>query len=523
MKYLILSLFLGLSLLGQAQSTFNKSYYFVGDSTNTLNEVYTVAELNNAYILTSLIVDQSSYQYLAVTKVNSSGSNVKQYNHKDTTQNYIYYQGNSMIIDNDSNIIIVSAIRDRVTSYVDAIVIKLNKNLDTIWTKEFALPASIAQCSNGLNPIEAFTAIQQTADSGYIIVGNYAYQCDINKQRAFLTKVDKHGNLQWRKVYTNRKAVYDIQVVYDGGFVFTDFMNDDFRINRTDSVGNIIWSDIPNSLVNLVSGSISIGIDSVICIMAPYVYAQPSPNTYYYGANVIKYSLINNQKLWDKTYRLYKTFNTTEIHQSFELVINEKKEILIAGTSIVDSVLFHISKNKGVLLKLSPNGDSLWSRYYNPPGHIYNMGQFNDMILTSDGGILAAGYSRHYSNNYNNVAWLVKMDSMGQAPGAQTVSVDNVPSSGLGTIIKVYPNPADDILTIGFNEPLEDNIKVHLYNALGQLVYQSTLSQGQQTITLNVNNFKSGVYIVKFQNPYQILGTQKTHNSLVFLEIKEEE
>jgi hypothetical protein len=510
MRYFFLTISFSFALLIQAQSTFNKSYYFVGDSTNTRNEVQSVLESNKGYLSISLCGAQPLLQFINIDLIDfNSGQIVRSNTILDSNNIYMLFPSNSTIMDNDSSIVTVLGILNKVTSNTDAFLIKFDQNLDTLWSKVLILPGNIAGCASGNNPLDYFTAIQQTADSGYIVAGNYAYQCDINKQRAFLTKLDKDGNLQWRKVYTNRKAVYDIQVVYDGGFVFSDFMNDDFRINRTDSVGNIIWSDIPNSLVNLVSGSISIGIDSVICIMAPYVYAHPSPNTYYYGANVIKYSIINNQKLWDKTYRLYKSFNTTEIHQSFELEINDKGEIFIAGTSIVDSVLYHISKYKGVLLKLSSNGDSLWSRYYNPPGHLYNMGQFNDMILTSDGGILAAGYYLERSYNYNNGAWLVKMDSNGFAPGAQTVSIDNVPSNASGTIINVYPNPADDIFTIGFNEPLEDNIKVHLYNALGQLVYQSTLSQGQQTITLNVNNFKSGVYIVKFQSAYQILGTQK--------------
>jgi hypothetical protein len=501
MKYLILSLFLVLSLHGQAQSTFNKSYYFFGDSTNTLNSIKGLAESDSNIFCLNTVVD--STQSIAITKLDKNGVIIKKMRIENADYNMPLYPSNSFLLDNDGNFLFVCSINYKNGVYPDGFVAKFNSNLDTLWTRIFAINGTIASCNIGGDPMDYFTAIQQTADSGYIVAGNYAYQCDINKQRAFLTKLDKNGNLQWRKVYTNRKAVYDIQVVHDGGFVFTDFMNDDFRINRTDSLGNIIWSDIPNSLVNQASGTVCLDFDSNVIIMAPYVYSHPTPNTYYYGVNVIKYDLESNQQLWDKTYRINRSFDCVDIHNSYEMEVLPSNDLLIAGASHVDSLFYHIGEYKGTVLKINANGDSLWTRYYNPPGHLYNMGQFNDMILTSDGGILAAGYYKEKSYNYNNGAWLVKMDSNGFAPGAQTVSVDNVPSSASGTIIKVYPNPASAEITFDWFTEYPQSGQLKVYNAMGMLVNLYKLESGRTT--LNIENLCSGIYFYTLIIPDELV------------------
>ena len=60
--------------------------------------------------------------------------------------------------------------------------------------------------------------------------------------------------------------------------------------------------------------------------------------------------------------------------------------------------------------------------------------------------------------------------------------------------LRVYPNPSNSVVNI----ELTGNIsQVVVYNYLGQVVYENNVT-GAQTIQLNVRNYESGAYLVKF-------------------------
>ncbi len=67
------------------------------------------------------------------------------------------------------------------------------------------------------------------------------------------------------------------------------------------------------------------------------------------------------------------------------------------------------------------------------------------------------------------------------------------------TIIKVYPNPAKDNLTIDFNNvSTSKNTDVLIYNIQGQLLIQQQIKQ--EKTELNINSLAKGMYIVKVLN-----------------------
>jgi hypothetical protein len=58
----------------------------------------------------------------------------------------------------------------------------------------------------------------------------------------------------------------------------------------------------------------------------------------------------------------------------------------------------------------------------------------------------------------------------------------------------VYPNPVQNQLTLMYGSEVSPEAKVELYNALGQLVYQSTLSQAKE---IDCSTLMHGFYFVK--------------------------
>lgn len=72
--------------------------------------------------------------------------------------------------------------------------------------------------------------------------------------------------------------------------------------------------------------------------------------------------------------------------------------------------------------------------------------------------------------------------------------------------IKVYPNPAKDVLTI--SNTMNGTHSVALYNILGKRI-KDMKSVSSNPITMNVKDLYSGIYILKIRNPYGDTTTRK--------------
>lgn len=71
------------------------------------------------------------------------------------------------------------------------------------------------------------------------------------------------------------------------------------------------------------------------------------------------------------------------------------------------------------------------------------------------------------------------------------LSIDEVTKN---KIIKIYPNPADEMINIKINNT--DNYTLSIYNIAGKLVAKQKIASGKNTISYNVSNLAKGVYIV---------------------------
>lgn len=69
-------------------------------------------------------------------------------------------------------------------------------------------------------------------------------------------------------------------------------------------------------------------------------------------------------------------------------------------------------------------------------------------------------------------------------------------------ILDVYPNPADEILTVDLDIPFEmDNLELHVYDVAGRIVLWNTVNGTQkQQIKLNVGALNPGMYFVSLNN-----------------------
>ncbi|MBC8172261.1 MAG: serine hydrolase [Chitinophagales bacterium] len=81
----------------------------------------------------------------------------------------------------------------------------------------------------------------------------------------------------------------------------------------------------------------------------------------------------------------------------------------------------------------------------------------------------------------------IAMNNLSLATNLET----NIPEKKM----KVYPNPANDVLYIEMPEELRTNYTIQLFDMAGEMVY--TEQQNKQNIFIHVNNINDGFYVLK--------------------------
>lgn len=66
------------------------------------------------------------------------------------------------------------------------------------------------------------------------------------------------------------------------------------------------------------------------------------------------------------------------------------------------------------------------------------------------------------------------------------------------TNVRVYPNPAQDVLNVEINASQASETNIAVYNITGQKVMEEnrTISAGINSPSLNISNLNSGIYFV---------------------------
>ena len=85
-----------------------------------------------------------------------------------------------------------------------------------------------------------------------------------------------------------------------------------------------------------------------------------------------------------------------------------------------------------------------------------------------------------------------------QQPNDNVLGLLDVTQDDFGSFV-VYPNPAVDQTTYGFEMPEAGRVSIALYDVLGQKVsdlYSANYDAGKVTAQANVNEYASGVYFV---------------------------
>jgi hypothetical protein len=378
------------------------------------------------------------------------------------------------------------------------LLFKYNNEGDTVWTKTFPDDSIHYPFITGIQAKEAH-------DGGFVLIGQVQIGSHYNIDRFILLKTDSLGNEQWLKDYGLPNTVNrgeNIILTPDGGYLLggsTFYNKYDGLIIKIDSAGNQQWQKVIGGPNNDGPARIALAKDSNYVVATTYsVYDDMgSPDS---KIRIQKFDTAGNI-IWDKQY----------CKPQAERKLNSIKTLsdggfIVCGDAFSDTV---ISYHRGYLMRFDENGDSLWYRQYKNYSEPIMLHELFDVIQTSDGGFAACG---DINDDYYNVfydIWLLKTDSLGNAPGCEYVGMENLSAnSGLSSVLKAYPNPANDFVTIEFeiNEELK-SAELVILDQQGKKIKSFILHKNQSYLNINTSDLSNGLFYLILKNNGTVIKT----------------
>lgn len=403
------------------------------------------------------------------------------------------------------------------TLNTETLLIVTNSSGDTIWTKTYGAGD--------------FRSVKQTSDQGFIATGQSGTE-DI-----LITKTDSIGEVMWNKIYGGNRVDWasDVQQTYDGGYIVVGsnssiaFPNGKLWLLKIDTDGDTLWTkffggDTPYNIglsvcqtrdsgyvvtgYTLVTGNtvdvwlIKTNQNGDLVWMNTYGGAQWDQGNSVQQTNDDGYIIVGKTEsfgsgnsdvwliktnsigdtVWTCTYGGVDLDKGNSVQQTFD------EGYIIAGTSERFG-----PGNPGVLLiKTNSEGDTLWTSTYGgiDPAEGYSVRQ------TIDHGYIVSGHIFSNVSPGKNV-WLLKISS----DPADVNDNGNLSLQDF-SLYQNYPNPFNPSTTIKFALPVAGNVKINVYNLLGQLVetlVDREMQSGYHEINFDGSELASGVYIYQLQ------------------------
>ncbi len=185
----------------------------------------------------------------------------------------------------------------------------------------------------------------------------------------------------------------------------------------------------------------------------------------------------------------------------------------LVGTGVPVPVRFYIGNpDSGGVAMVSTNGDTVFTTAQAIGARNFADVRFNWHAPASvPANLLYGDYIRIYAviDPNNKISEIHKNNNMGwntlEVHGLVATAIEKNPGSQLPTTVKLYPNypnPFNPTTTIHYVLPKAGNVKLTVYNVLGQRVAQLVSSRqtaGNHEIRFNADQLSSGVYFYRLQ------------------------
>ena len=184
------------SSYSQNPNTFRKIKHFSGDSSKTVEGIQGIAKLDTTYVLFNTVHTDTTSWDILIVEIDRYGNPLNKYYQTDPDKKYMPYAGQAILVDRDTNIVVISSLIHTNDGQRDGYVLKLTPGLDTVWSNTFMYTDTM-NCQEPAH-FRPFV-IEQTPDGGYIVGFKYYIDCiaSSSHSRYGLLKLDAAGQEQW--------------------------------------------------------------------------------------------------------------------------------------------------------------------------------------------------------------------------------------------------------------------------------------------------------------------------------------
>jgi hypothetical protein len=324
---------------------------------------------------------------------------------EDSTRQYSGGSGNNLM--KFGNSYFATGSSKRYNQNTEGLVIKMNKNCDTVWVKKRSK-------LNAIGTTYRFSI--KTSESDFVTLGAVAYyNSSVNWKfgQVYLVKFDTLANVIWEHELGNPGTVSEfVNGIYpaaDGGFFIYGAVVGyqqwaQCYLLKVDSMGNQVWQrswgdvyhDEIRGLYEMPNGNL---------LVSGYKQAD-NLGFQFRRAYLAILTPDGSQRIWEKNFFGLDLFNTVET-DLFTIFPNNDGTFHIWGNE--DN--YHGNIIRPFLMHFSANFDSLDTKYYsywNGPGA---QNYIRDIIKMPDQGYVACGFG--WENGHDQDGWLLRLDSAG--------------------------------------------------------------------------------------------------------------
>ena len=410
MKYISILFFIMMSSIVFSQTKFNK---IINCERDAMHLLVSVSALEDGYVLlagTSNVDGYGSNRCSMIIKLDENGNMLYNNFICDSTESvYEGWYNQKIHISHDGNYKYVFYIEHK-----GVLICDFNRTLD-ILNKDILPFDTINQ---------QFLSFSYIDDDLYIPNGIQGDTISDLFYHPVLWKIDSMNNIIWKKGLFNGTLpfqVFDVKRSFDGNLLLIGrLQGKQWLLSKIDTTGNIQWhktygrTNWQNGLdVYIIPSPDSCYVMSGVY---PVCYADSNHDRYWYAGCVRKID-DNGNLLWEKIIKNYSPSPLYYLDDDFfDLYVDDSGYIYVAGKTI-----FNNYSRTGCLTKLSPQGEIMYIRHYEPTGrgeHRSAITYLNSVKPTPDGGLIMGGYTydSYYTpdfGDYYQQPWLVKTDMNG--------------------------------------------------------------------------------------------------------------
>lgn len=418
---------------------------------------------------------------------------------------------------------------------IHGVIIKLDRNGNILTEKEY---------NSYYFPDDDYSRFRDLikTNTGFFILD---IAIDFNQlPQTCLLYTDNQFNQKWRKCYGENNLVdtpNDIEIKSNGNVIVLSNTNDlevggyfegpgnafhRAYIFEVDTLGKVIEEWESTSRIEGANAGY-LKNDSILIVAAGIGKEQCTDSQsnalcfFIWIGGVYELNLISGEKNWQTSlsggaYGLMSDSRFMDIIPSIE---NDGYILCGAGYyEIPDCRTDTIDKcwaAPGIIAKVSNNGDSLWLRKIFGVTDIYESNILYDVEITPDSGysFIGEAFNPWPGETQGQFGWFLMTDKYGcLVPGCHLITSSDDEKTDPqfeDTPFNIYPNPANEILSVLITRSLKQNASLHLSDPLGKVIDSWNNFEKGATYMIPVSHLSPGMYILTLKEDNRIIGSQQ--------------